>query len=840
MQRKIIAFCFALAFACALVAPSSVWALGLGKATVKSSLNQPLLAEIPILSARPRDLDNMTAKLAPAEMFERSNIKRSLFLSQLQFEIDKEASPPRVKVTSRSNISDPFVVLILELNWANGRIMREFTLMLDPPKGVPMPRVRERAPRPMSATGRISQPADQQTARGFTARPTASSGSRLGTDYGTVRSGQTLWQIANEVKGAESMTTEQLVMALYRTNPQAFSRQNINTLLAGRRLRVPTADEVNQIDAPKASAEFRDQVRAWRRGLAAAGAQGQATTTTAEAGQQASAQTRPTAAQGQAASAETPARQADSAPATRPEDTAVGPRLQVLAPNETRGDADAGALPTDVDALQSALIQARDEADRVQIEREQQAARLQAMQDRLALLERLVTLKDRELATLQQQSAQSLGLAAPQEDAAEAPPAVPGDGDAASQAPAQTTPKSAEQSAEAELVTPDPVIAPRVIDEGDDTQVDFIWNSPKVWLIAIGLMLLVFVLIWIFVRSMLSGDEEEDDTDLAAKLERLSAQAAEAERLAAEAGADTGAETDDEYDSALYSAGKGTNPFVQNQPPGGFSSSVFNNASQTTEMGTDISETEMNEVLKEVKVFLNYGRQDHAINFLVKLTENYPDEVKPRMELLRLCRDMKREDLFAEQAQALWDHLEDRTGPEWLEVLAMGRKMLPDHPLFGPANPYDATDDDDLGADSHEILTFNLPGEEREGKRDGKRHGSSKSGAVVFDNDSFDGSMLAVDSAETPEDDDHFVIESDEIAGDFGLDDLNAAETDAAGVDEASKGADSVANRLELAKSYVEMGDIDGAVDLIKDVLKRGNQAQIDEASRLLLSLDLS
>lgn len=828
MQRKMLVICLALV----LIAPSSVWALGLGKVEVKSSLNQPLLAEIPILSARARDLDNMTVKLAPPEMFERSNIRRSLFLSQLKFEIDKEATPPVVTITSRGNITDPFVVLIMELNWANGRIMREFTLMIDPPRGLPLPRMKKKPARQASATGRVSRPTDKSPApRKFTARPTTRAGSRLGTNYGTVRSGQTLWEIAKEIQGSESMTTEQLLMALYRTNPQAFSDDNVNALLAGRELRVPTEKEVAQTSAIQASAEFREHVRAWRRGV----------TPKSVTATKASTESPSSSTQGKTQMPEraTQPAQRDAKPTQQPEkkkepspaSEQVGPRLQVLAPSDI-GD-DEAALPSSVDELQSALIQSRDESNRVQIEKEQQTARLQAMQDRLALLERLVTLKDQELATLQQQSAQSRGLVAPEEaTGAAADEAGKASSDTAVTDQKKQT-KTEKQIAKTDLVPAETeaAIPPRVITPDKTEAYDFIWNNPKVWMVAVAVMLVLFLLIWIFVRTLLKGEEEDDDSDLAEKLERLAVHAAEGEIKVLK-------EAEQELNSSQQFDTGSVNPFMSNR----FGDTTESDAPAAASIGQggEVQESQIDEILKEVKVFLNYGRQDHAVNFLVRLIDNYPDEIKPRVTLLRLYYDMRKPEQFGALAQELWDRMADRTGPEWLEVATMGRKLLPDHPLFSIASPYDSaidTDENDSLVDDDEILTFDLPDEERDNK--GIADDKDES-TLMFDTDQFDfenelefqdDSDLGAAKKPTPDTMDEFDLSSFSLAKEDDQDEPKQESNE-------DEEGDSVETQLELAKTYLDMGDTDGAVQIIKDVLKRGTPKQIDEASRLLLSMD--
>jgi len=146
-----------------LTLPVWVQAAGLGKLTVKSALGQPLSAEIELLVADKAELDSLTASLASGEAYKDAQIEFAPVLSTLKFSIDKHADGrPVLKLTSSKPVSDPFMDMLIELNWASGRLLREYTVLLDPP-GIAVPQTV--APMAVSVPEtRAEQPKAQETA----------------------------------------------------------------------------------------------------------------------------------------------------------------------------------------------------------------------------------------------------------------------------------------------------------------------------------------------------------------------------------------------------------------------------------------------------------------------------------------------------------------------------------------------------------------------------------------------------------------------------------------------------------------------------------------------------
>ncbi|MEL6216676.1 MAG: peptigoglycan-binding protein LysM, partial [Pseudomonadota bacterium] len=116
-----------------LSAPLSAYALGLGDIALDSSLNEPLRATIVIDSVQPGDLANFRAEIASSETFDRYGLDRPDFLNKLRFDVIAVNDRPVLRVRSTIPITEPFVTFLVEANWDSGRLLREYTVLLDPP-----------------------------------------------------------------------------------------------------------------------------------------------------------------------------------------------------------------------------------------------------------------------------------------------------------------------------------------------------------------------------------------------------------------------------------------------------------------------------------------------------------------------------------------------------------------------------------------------------------------------------------------------------------------------------------------------------------------------------------
>jgi len=270
-----------LSIALVLLLSSEVWAIGLGDIQLDSALNEPLRAEISLLSATPEELDNLTIALASAEIFDRYGIDRPFFLQDIQFNIVSDAGRSIVQLRSRTPISEPFLTFLVEATWPSGRLLREYTVLLDPPTFAPpgaqqAPAVTAPARSAPADSGSIerAQPArpssppvqSRPAQRPSQAAPVDNSpyNTSGGGDY-VVQRGDSLWSIASRMRPDGRLTMNQTMLAIYEANPGAFGG-NINVMSAGASLRIPSADQIFQISRGNAFSEVKRQNQAWSGG----------------------------------------------------------------------------------------------------------------------------------------------------------------------------------------------------------------------------------------------------------------------------------------------------------------------------------------------------------------------------------------------------------------------------------------------------------------------------------------------------------------------------------------------------------------------------------------------
>jgi pilus assembly protein FimV len=300
-SRWPIALSSTLALALAVAAgPAS--ALGLGQLQVKSKPGQPLVAEIPIISSDPSELQGLQVQLASPETFRRVGLEPPQGIaSSLRFEPALDAGGrPVIRVTSAAPVQQPLLTFLLEVDWGQGRLVREYSALLDAPRTVASP-VRApiqapvvapsntivRAPTPIAVAPRPT-PAPTQS---IPAKPTPSKpvpaapapavpppaatsiaavappsvpAQEASGEYGPVRAGQTLGQIAAGLEGTQGYSLAQTMLALLRANPDAFIGGNINQLKRGAVLRIPPGDELARLDQRHAAALVHEQITQWR------------------------------------------------------------------------------------------------------------------------------------------------------------------------------------------------------------------------------------------------------------------------------------------------------------------------------------------------------------------------------------------------------------------------------------------------------------------------------------------------------------------------------------------------------------------------------------------------
>ncbi len=269
----------------ALLSPMSVWALGLGEIRLNSALNQPFDAEIELLSPTPEELQSLKVGLASNDVFSRYGVERPAYLGGFDFSLSRSRDGrATIKVRSNRSVTEPFVTLLVEASWARGRLVREYTVLLDPPVFMPS---QSQAPAPVTTPqagaqteGRIERPAAQSEPEERSAAPTptplpereqppvssaAEFTGAVGGEY-SVQRNDTLWRIASEITPGSPGTVNRTMIALYQANPGAFNG-NINRLRAGAVLRIPELAEIETISTADASAEVARQTSEWSAAL---------------------------------------------------------------------------------------------------------------------------------------------------------------------------------------------------------------------------------------------------------------------------------------------------------------------------------------------------------------------------------------------------------------------------------------------------------------------------------------------------------------------------------------------------------------------------------------------
>jgi len=235
-----------------LFAPLLAYSAGLGRLTVNSAIGQPLNAEIEIVSLQPGDEDSLTARLATMDAFRQAGIELSSALVGLQFAIDKRGGRPVIRLTTAQPVNEPFLEVLVELQWATGRLVREYTFLLDPPEyRRPAP---DAAPAAAARPAPITEAAPARPAAGGEARPISAAPAAPAGAAGKheVKKGDTLGAIARQNLPA-GVTLNQMLIALFRANQEAFIRGNINLVRAGRILNIPDREEIIALGAADAN-----------------------------------------------------------------------------------------------------------------------------------------------------------------------------------------------------------------------------------------------------------------------------------------------------------------------------------------------------------------------------------------------------------------------------------------------------------------------------------------------------------------------------------------------------------------------------------------------------------
>jgi pilus assembly protein FimV len=858
-----------LAASLTLAAPLIAQAAGLGRLIVLSPLGQPLNAEIEIVALRPGEEEELVARIAPPEAFTEAGIEPTHVLSGMRFTVERRDGRRFLRVTTPAPVNEPFVELLVELQWSTGRLVREYTFLLDPPEykakardaiaAAPPPPpsrpalaepVKPAAPiaakplevappppvitpspaepeKPAAAAEAAKEPANEpakEAAKEEPAKPAAED-----EKAHEVTAGDTLAAIAR-ANLPPGVTLNQMLIALYRANESAFINQNVNLVRAGRILNIPSGDAIGTVDVEEANRVVRTHMaefREYRSRLAAVPA-----TADAAPGQR-----------------EAAGRIEPKPEAPKPAAPGDQVRLSKVDPQKPAAAGARAAREDDLVARERALREAQ--------------SRITDLEKTVSDLQKMLEIRNQQLAEMQKKAGEKPAptpavpppaakapekpaAKAAEKPAAEAPKPAPGPAPAPAPGPiAQAPEKPAAQAPKPAAPIAKPAPKPAAAPPPEPSLFDEVLDNPVALAGLGGVVLLLLVYALVAWRKKKTVHAKFQDSVIGA----------------AAAGASISEPT---FGAATPSASQ---PGVSQLPPGLAAEEV--------------------DPIAEADVYMAYGRDSQAEEILKEALQKDPNRTPVHAKLLELYA--KRRDIKAfEQTALKLKNVTRGAGPEWDKAVALGHSIDPQNGLYAgaaaaaaavaaaPAAPAPTLDFDIGGAQqasasspdltldsgpkaSDAPLDFDVSGTSQKEDRSAEEtvvapaSRDTSAGGLDFNLDlgtpaeeaPAPGAPAAADPGLT------FDLNLD-LGGekqaeaekaapppDLSTISLDLGSMDASGA--AASGTDpkwqEIATKLDLAKAYEEMGDKDGARELLNEVIKDGDAAQKGQAQQLLAKL---
>jgi pilus assembly protein FimV len=665
-----------LVLAALLWAPALVCAIGLGNIETRSALNQPFNARIPLIHATADEIDSLKVQLADAAQFQRAGIDLTGTLLKLRFKVKQAGKgPDYIEITSHDSIREPFLNFLLEIDWPKGRLIREYTVLLDPPfysaeEKMAIHPAATAAPAPLPAA--VPPPAAPSRS---TSTATSSSGAAPARTAaasreagGPVKAGDTLWSLADRMRPDSSVSIQQMMLALLHANPDAFVDGNVNGLKKGFVLKTPERGDITSISQEQALAEVRKQYAAW------------------EQFRESMAKNVP--AQPKGPVAQTEAGAPEAAPGSGAAPATDEAHLKLLSAKE------GGAQ----EEIARQLAVAKETLDSKEQENADLKSQLVESEQIIEKLKSRVALQDDQLAALQaklsgmqaqpetpapeqakpaapaetppaaEQSAPAVEAPAPETKPAEMPkPAAPEKPETAAStpAPAPATPAPAK---------PAPTAARSILDQATDLVSTVI---PKAVLETLpggvltvlgGVAVVVLGLIALLAKLAGRGRREASAPMQQAATPALDEKDAEAVTHFDE----PVTETRDEEEPTVGAFDAGSTTQLEVTQIGG---------AQPSAAGGEGEE----DPLAEVNVYLAYERFDEAEKVVKDAIARYPDEPKYKLRLLEVYYSSNNKAAYEDAAHSLHDAV-DGSGPLWDSAVAMWREMSPDRELFAASD----------------------------------------------------------------------------------------------------------------------------------------------------------
>ncbi len=664
------------------ILPVQAYALGVGKLTIHSALDEPLSATIELTSATTTELQTLKVTLGSAGVFNMAGIDRSEQLKVIRFSLVKENGKDVIKLGTVQPFRDPFLHFIVRANWANGSMLREYTALLDPPSYLTGAPARIQAPtvaKPVavkpattiSATKKTTlaspvvdtpiSPADADDSKlGPNSISVSVEGNysdlRPGSTYGPVRKGDALWNIAEEVRAGTGLGIAQVIMAIYKQNPNAFLHNNINLIRVGKTLGIPSDEEISSVSPHLAQDELRVQMEEWQdyKNNLSTGRRIAASIETeiispASAGK-AEKETSSTA------------RKAGKRPLTSAKKNASAGKGDVLeivrAKVEGAKPSGTGTRTNDREKYESAIKTYKENVGQLEetlasseLEKKELAERVSLLEEQIDKANKLIDMQNSDLARLQSQAQEQA-----QEQAVRASPISPVEPVAESgllSAP-DITPVAPEIK-KPEVAKKPPVVVvkkkeakgrtqPKPVEEKGmlDKAKEIIFSS---WITMLGTglaLLLILVGIFVVLRRRRSIAEFEDSIiSGTAVLDISTAESSEP--------SDSGSETS----------------FLSDFVPG---------------MGN--MQADEVDPLAEAEVYMAYGRDEQAEEVLKEAAEKNPDRHELKLKLLEIYQGRKDVSSFETLAEELYPADGNIPMDIWAKVAEMGKIVSPDNPLF--------------------------------------------------------------------------------------------------------------------------------------------------------------
>jgi pilus assembly protein FimV len=635
MLRKLA---IAIAASGALMSATSVHALGMGDIELDSALNQPLDAHIKLLKAGELEDWEIKPDLASTDEFQKSGIERVFFLNNVKFEIERSDEGVFIKLSTQEAVVEPFLNFLVQVDWPNGRLLREYTLLLDPPVFAEEPSAPVQAPQTeefddepemegdLPGTG-VSQ-SDTMEEDSSAYAPEEEVAEAPQDDYEDmeaepepqtykVRNNDTLWEVALKTRPNRSISPQQAMLAIQDLNPESFINGNINRLKKNQVLRIPSEEQINARDFREAVSEVAVQNKVIKKRNAQLDA------------------TR-------------------KVEAIDREQEVQGAELKLLtdgdATSETQRSASGEVMSTtagDQSTLDNELSLALENLDKSQRENKELGNRLDALEEQINTLQRIINLKDEQMVALQAGFSQQdieqpsaivdeLEAEVITEDAslvAEMPQKVSGD-DLAEEAGQEKSDLNfaSPQEDVKEDVKPKakaaPVIAPVEPVEEEFDVVSMVMENIEVFGGALGALLLTLLLV---NRSRKKKEDEEmvDPAEMAAfdGVDPLE-----------QAGEELEADLDDEF--ADLEMGGDIDELMEEDPESVADVSGLENSTA--------KESENADVLGEAEIYIAYDRMDQARSLLEKTVEAQPARMDIRVKLLEVLSAIGDGESFSE------------------------------------------------------------------------------------------------------------------------------------------------------------------------------------------------